>query len=87
MTTSDLFVLVWREPGATRLRTYTTAQDRPIASPLRNIYPAPATLIRDADELNHWLNSEPDRDVVGIDASVAREELGWNPDDMSEETK
>lgn len=76
------YVLVWREPNATRLRTYTSATNRPLASPLAHVYPHPTVIINDADALNSWLNAPVDERVVAISASLAKSELGWDPEEV-----
>lgn len=74
------WLLVWREPQSSRLRTYTDFSDRPIASLLRNITPLPTTFISIPDELDAWLRADPDpQDTVAISAELARSYLGWDP--------
>lgn len=81
------YVLVWREPPATRLRTYVSASGHPLASPLSNVFPHPAKIINTGDELSVWLNADADTQVVAIRDTVAREELGWEPETSTMMTK
>lgn len=81
------YVLVWREPPATRLRTYISGSGNPLASPLANVFPHPAKIINTGDELSAWLNAPADTQVVAIRDTVAREELGWDPETSTMMTK
>lgn len=74
------YVLIWREGDTSRrLRTYTSGTGRPLASPMKHIFPTPEKIIAHSSDLNAWLNSPVDDDVVAVAEQVAREELGWDP--------
>lgn len=86
-TPTARYVLVWREEGAARLRTYTSSNGRPLASPMDHIHPAPEKVISEVDDLSAWLNAPvTDSEVVAVSEDLARTELGWDPDPMTEDT-
>lgn len=75
-----LYVLVWREMDSWRLRTYTNAENRPLASPLKNVFPRTVKVIEKEDELNGWLESHViDNETVAVSIELARDQLGWDP--------
>jgi hypothetical protein len=75
-----LYVLVWRELDSWRLRTYTSSDNRPLASPLKNVFPRNVKIIDKEAELNNWLESGVnDQETVAVSIDLARSELGWDP--------
>lgn len=74
------YVLIWREPPSTRLRTYTAQDGRPLASPLDNIFPTPRHILDTQPELEDYLDSVPEpQDTAALAAELARSYLGWDP--------
>jgi hypothetical protein len=52
-----------------------------------HIHPAPEKVISEVDDLSAWLNAPvTDSEVVAVSEDLARTELGWDPDPMTEDT-
>lgn len=82
-------VLVWREAGSTRLRTYVDEVSyRPVATPLDQVDPpldSPDLVITTQEQLDAYLSSLPPlasqgpirEPVHAISVEIAESQLGW----------
>lgn len=77
----NAYVIVWREPPSTRLKTYVDPETlAPYSYPLEDLSPAPAPdeILLEADAVEAWLASDDPHPVVILE-ELAVSNLGWHP--------